>query len=177
MRLAQAIKTGFLRSFRFSGRASRSEYWLFLLPGLALPLTAFALLRGAVPDITVPQSLGLAAFTLLPLAAVTSRRLADSNTDPADMRLPMGLLVVFLISLNLGDGFFGSFMATLALLDGPGGFGFFLFYGPLLLLVLALTCLSFLAGAFSGASLFGHMALLSSPGPNRYGPNSSEVQS
>ncbi|WP_283176873.1 DUF805 domain-containing protein [Gemmobacter sp. 24YEA27] len=121
MRLAQAIKTSFLRSFRFSGRASRSEWRVFLLPGLAMPVTAFALLHGTVPDITLPQSLGLAALTLLPIAAVSARRLADSDTNPADIHPPTGLL--------------------------------------------------------AGASLFGHMALPSSPGPNRYGPNSSEVQS
>lgn len=177
MRLAQVIKTGFLRSFRFSGRASRSEYWLFLLPGLALPLTVFALLRIALPDITMPKSLGLAAVTLLPLAAVTARRLADSDTDSADIHLPMGLLVAFLVSLNFSDGMSDWFTATLALLDGPSGFYFILICGPLVVLVFALTCLFLLAGALFGASLFGHMALPSSPGPNRYGPNPTEVQS
>lgn len=177
MRPAQAIKTGFLRSFRFSGRASRSEYWYFLLPGLTLPVVVYSVLCLVLPHLPVTQLLGLSAFALLPLAAVTSRRLADSGTDPADIRLPMAMLTVFLLGLIQCDSLADWFFATLDSADGAFAFGHFFLSGPLVLLAYGTTCAAFLAGLFTGASLFGHMALPSLPGPNRYGPNPSEVLS
>lgn len=172
---AQAIRTCFAKSFQFSGRACRSEYWLFLLPGLALPLASFFVLSLSFPTLPVAQNLLLAAPALLPLAAVTSRRLADVGHPTEDMYLPLGALIAFLIGGVAIDGFGAWAGARIDAAGSPGSFFLGLMLAPVFLPLLAAIIAVFLVGLFSGASLFGQMILRAQPGFNTYGPNPLEV--
>ena len=69
MRPAQAIKIGFTKSFQFSGRASRSEFWWFFLFQIIVMVIA-SFLGDVVSGIV---SIAL----LLPAFAVGARRLHD----------------------------------------------------------------------------------------------------
>jgi uncharacterized membrane protein YhaH (DUF805 family) len=77
---AEAIRTGLARSFRFSGRASRPEFWWTWAALYALLLAIRAAL--ALPALA-PHGLKimLVAFwiVLLPLISVGTRRLADAG--------------------------------------------------------------------------------------------------
>lgn len=92
MGFVEAVGTGFRKSFTFSGRASRSEYWwwtLFLMIGSFLYTLGFSI---AVPKMGLPETetmgipvllslIGIAALftliTFIPTLAVTVRRLHD----------------------------------------------------------------------------------------------------
>jgi len=75
MNFGQAIKSGFSNYVNFSGRAIRSEYWLWTLLFLSIgELVAAAVDRVAGLPVT-GTAFGLA--TLLPSIAVTIRRLHD----------------------------------------------------------------------------------------------------
>lgn len=177
MTLAQAIWSGCFRSLQFSGRASRPEYWYFLLPGLGLFALAILAIRASYPEMRGAAVLAAAAPFLLPLAAVTARRLTDAGFDRREMTMPLSALVGFLISLNLLQPFYTAFAQGMTEADGPSGFALFLIGGPILLLVAVVTLSQFLAGFFTGITLFGMMVLPSKPNPDRYGRNPTEVQS
>lgn len=163
MRPKQAIATGFVRSFQFSGRASRAEYWWFLPVGLALPAAVLAGLWLWAPGLSLPARLALSGPALLPLAAVTMRRLIDTGHRAEDMHPPTGALVLFLTGLLAFEGFSAWADAAIAAAGSPGGFFLALVLMPLLLALLAGLGLVFLYGAVTGASLFGHMLLPSHP--------------
>ncbi|MDP4823521.1 MAG: DUF805 domain-containing protein [Aestuariivirgaceae bacterium] len=77
-----AITTCFQNYARFQGRASRSEYWWFMLFSLLLQM-GFALVDAAIfglPEGGTGLFGGLAGLALLlPTIAVTARRLHDVN--------------------------------------------------------------------------------------------------
>ena len=175
MGLIQAIKTCLIKSFQTSGRAARAEYWLFLLPGLALSVAAFAVLRACFPTLTTLQTLLFSIPGLLPLAAVTARRLADCGQSPDDIFMPTGALILFLTGLVALEAAFAWIESTLTRIDGPSVIFLVLTLAPFLLTLFAAIAVVFFAGITAGASLFGHMALPSQSGPNRYGPNPLEV--
>jgi uncharacterized membrane protein YhaH (DUF805 family) len=73
----QAVKLGFKNYFKFSGRATRAEYWWWLL---------FTVLAGIVLNVvnTLTGTMGMLVFlfelaTLVPSLALGSRRLHDIN--------------------------------------------------------------------------------------------------
>jgi uncharacterized membrane protein YhaH (DUF805 family) len=78
---AQAIRTCLGNYVTFSGRASRSEFWWFwsLLTGLTLALSAVGL--EAINGL-------LSLATLLPMLAVTWRRMHDADSSGAVVLLP-----------------------------------------------------------------------------------------
>ena len=82
MRPAQAIKTCLIKSFNFSGRASRSEFWWFVPPWMASALAVCAFLT---PYTTTTDSvLGLflaLAVLLIPAISASIRRNTDPNID------------------------------------------------------------------------------------------------
>ena len=71
MNFFDAIKTCFSKYVTFSGRASRSEFWYFYLFSIILNIILFI-----VSDIFMWVS---ALLLILPLLAVTARRLHDIN--------------------------------------------------------------------------------------------------
>ena len=71
MTFGQAIKTCFMKYSDFSGRASRSEYWWFIL---------FVALAAAVLGALSPRvSLAFHVAMILPMLSAGARRLHDTN--------------------------------------------------------------------------------------------------
>jgi uncharacterized membrane protein YhaH (DUF805 family) len=175
MRPAQAIKTCLSKSFQVSGRASRSEYWWFLPFGLALPVVGLLLLRTLWPDSAFTIHLAMASVLLLPQVAVTARRLTDTGEPASDIHTPLGAYVVFLGALCLARFSFAGFDRMIEQAGSPGGFMIGLVLAPIMLAMLGLVAGVFLFGLFSGASLFGQMAVASQPNVSNPGPNPLEV--
>jgi len=83
-----AIRSGYRNYFRLHGRASRSEFWYFVLFTL-LPLCLFQVIVASARHLTlaarlIPDVLGLLIFSvfliaILPLIAVEVRRLHDTG--------------------------------------------------------------------------------------------------
>ena len=108
----QAINSGFRNMFRFTGRASRTEFWYFILfytlvfytLGIVVSfLIPFVMLTAKIP--ITPQAflmtVSFIAFILIiPLISITVRRLHDSERKGAwvlSYLLPMVIVLVFLI--------------------------------------------------------------------------------
>jgi uncharacterized membrane protein YhaH (DUF805 family) len=83
MNFPQAIASGFIKYFNFSGRASRSEYWywvLFLIVGHLVARILDAIVFGSsIGSLTAPRPLdGLfSLLVVIPTFAVGVRRLHD----------------------------------------------------------------------------------------------------
>lgn len=79
---AHAIATGFARSLRFSGRASRSEFWWFALVWLPIAYTICAIF---LPDRSTLDAIMFAFFLRVafcfPLATALVRRGNDAGLD------------------------------------------------------------------------------------------------
>jgi uncharacterized membrane protein YhaH (DUF805 family) len=73
-----AVKSGLVNAFDFEGRASRREFWLFvlfqLLASVAMLTLDFAIWRNIH---MTPFNWGFAALMLIPQLAMTVRRLHD----------------------------------------------------------------------------------------------------
>lgn len=82
MRPAQAIKTCLIKSFNFSGRASRSEFWWFvpLWMAAALAVCAFLTPYTTTTDSVLGLFLALAVL-LIPAISASIRRNTDANID------------------------------------------------------------------------------------------------
>ncbi len=80
MTFAEALRACFDKAFTFSGRASRAEYWWFVLFWLLSYVTL-----ATVAGLSLPLWLGEAALTVFliamaaPLLAVSFRRLQDTG--------------------------------------------------------------------------------------------------
>ena len=117
----EAIRLGFRNMFKFTGRASRTEFWYFILfytlvfytLGIVLSfLTPFVMLKAKIP--VTPQAslmiVGFIAFILIiPLVSITVRRLHDSERKGAwilSYLLPMiiAIIVVTFSMFNLSIG-------------------------------------------------------------------------
>lgn len=108
----EAIRSGFRNMFKFTGRASRTEFWYFILfyaivfytLGIVLSfLTPFVMLKAKIP-VTPQASLMIVAFIafilIIPLVSITVRRLHDSERKGAWVLaylLPMIIAVVSMI--------------------------------------------------------------------------------
>ena len=105
----KAISRGFTNYITFSGRATRSEYWWWVL---------FAFLIGFIP---------LAGLvTLIPTLAVTSRRFHDIGKSGWLQILPVALIVVAVISAGdpiLIIAAFASYVVLIVLLVRKGDEG------------------------------------------------------
>lgn len=118
---SEAIKSGFRNMFKFTGRASRTEFWYFILfyaivfytLGIVISfLTPFVMLKAKIP--VTPQAslmiVGFVAFILIiPLVSITVRRLHDSERKGAWVLaylLPMiiAIIVVTFSMFNLSIG-------------------------------------------------------------------------
>jgi len=80
MTFGEAIRSGFNNYVGFSGRASRSEYWYWVLFAILAGLTTGILDAAIFPDLTVsPLNLIAGLILLLPGIAVSVRRLHDTD--------------------------------------------------------------------------------------------------
>lgn len=108
MTFGTAISTCFSKSFTFSGRAARSEYWWFFL-FYVLGVILFGLLDGIFfgPDLRTGQDRdilsGIWGFVLyIPLFAAAWRRLHDAGRPGWYALIPMLISLVTLIGLFSG---------------------------------------------------------------------------
>ncbi|MGV8988429.1 MAG: DUF805 domain-containing protein [Cypionkella sp.] len=176
MGLAQAIRTGFAKSFQYSGRASRSEYWWFLSVGVSLPLAALGMMEVFLPTSPVALRGGVGFLMLSPLMGVTKRRLSDSGEDAMWFETPLSALVFFLLALwgavSLSNWAFASWTEGA---DGPDGFAVLIAWllGNCILIPVVLH--QFFVGLITGCALFSQMAAPSRQAVKNPGPNPFEV--
>jgi uncharacterized membrane protein YhaH (DUF805 family) len=159
MKIAQAIGKGFTRSFQFSGQASRLEYWAFLPVGLALPAATLYAINAFFPNLGLFWNCTAFFGALMPLMAVTRRRLLDTGEAPVWFETPLAALLWCIVS---GAAFFSlkdwAFAAWDAGADGPSGFGVFLCLAFGSAILIPIFAQNLLIGFLTGTALFGQMA-------------------
>jgi uncharacterized membrane protein YhaH (DUF805 family) len=173
MSFTDAIKTCFRKYVTFSGRASRPEYWWFLPVGILFPTLIVVAAYAAIPAIHPLISISIAAVTLSPLVAVTSRRLRDTGERSQGLLIPLNALIS-LIALSCFWYLYHTWAVNgLALSDGPSGFGLMVFWLLGSFLFAAFAIRFFILGLITGTALFSQMAMPSDFDATSH--NSSEV--
>lgn len=163
---AQAIRTGLAKSFHFSGRSSRAEFWWFAPVGLGIILLAIFLAPPTVQDWKILAfKFCIVLLATTPMNAAAARRFQDTDAPHQDFWAGMGPTLGLVVSgYLLALAIFGVstiIFAVPGLLIGlPAGL-FFIF------------CLLLAPGTL-GATI-GQLLVPSSPGPNRYGPPPGEI--
>lgn len=154
----EAIKSGFAKSFDFSGRASRSEYWWFLPIGVLTPASALLLWNSLPGDATNWIGALIVFVTLIPLLAVTTRRLRDTGEPADNVRLPTLQLIGLVMTLLVWRGFHMWAVNGFETADGPGGFGLMIVFslGSAAFFFVAFRFL--VLGLITGTALFSQMA-------------------
>lgn len=153
---AQAITRGFARSLRFSGRASRAEFWWFA-PVAALPPVAVGIhLDWFRFELLGIWRVGALALASLPLLAATSRRLQDMGEPGHQAFYP------FLPFIVMWAGYHGLLWTSIALLG--------VFAILVLLVLIPLFLFTIFVALLTTASVLGMLLVPSDPNPNRYGP-------
>jgi uncharacterized membrane protein YhaH (DUF805 family) len=166
---AQAIRTGLAKSLKFSGQASRSEYWWFLPVGVALPICALFIAGAATPELGFFALCVVFLIALIPLMAVTRRRLLDSGEAPVWFETP---LIALLWCLGTGWAIVSLSRWARASwdagADGPTGFG--IFVASLLgnAILVPIFTYQLVIGFVTGIALFVQMAA-----PSRFSSDKS----
>jgi uncharacterized membrane protein YhaH (DUF805 family) len=170
-----AIKTCFRKYVTFSGRATRPEYWYFVLFLFAGSIAAGAL-DGALfgmAQVEVapgefraqsngPLSLIFALVTFIPVISAGWRRMHDSGRS--------GLHLLYPLIVMVGIGSFFGFTFGIDTMDGS-------MFDNLEGLMLLLFAVSMIVLMLSPLIVIWWLARPSDPGPNRYGPHPNEVPS
>ena len=160
-----AIKTCLAKSFQFSGRASRAEFWWFAPLGLAFPALVggwgFSLAR-ELPSLVL--LLVAVLLALIPLSAAGVRRFHDVGSSGAlffagvvPAIFVMAAMLIILIGL----------FALVTIIYAKLGIILIGFGGTIVFLT-----------AFVGPGLVRTLVKLNAPSntlPNRYGPNPLEA--
>ncbi|MGI3169174.1 DUF805 domain-containing protein [Pseudooceanicola sp. C21-150M6] len=175
MSFADAIRSCLQKYVTFSGRASRPEYWwfvLFLIAGGIATSILDSILFGTGTVETGPGAIsaksengpisGLFSLaTLLPILAAGWRRMHDTGRS--------GLYLLYPLIVIVGMGTFASMAgATSAVMSGDFGAAFAGLTGIVMLL-------SMLVFIISPLIVIWWLTRPSQPGPNTYGPNPHEV--
>ncbi|MFN5997938.1 MAG: DUF805 domain-containing protein [Paracoccaceae bacterium] len=163
---ARAIRTGLVKSFQFSGRASRTEFWWFAPVALIPPVVGGTQLSLDNIDFWGIWRVGVLILLGLPLIAAMSRRLQDMGEPGHQALLPfmpfvflwVGYQAIYWFSVATWITGLGMILGILAL------FAFGLIY-----------FVTAIASLFVTASIIGMMLVASDPRSNRYGPPPSEV--
>lgn len=154
MTFGRAIRSCLAKYATFAGRASRAEYWWFML---------FLFLGGSAAGVIDAALFGEGAFvfgaafslaTLLPALAVGWRRMHDSGRS--------GLHLVYPLIVMAGIASFGA--VVMGIPEGP--------VQDASMIVLAFAGLVF---AISPLLVLWWLTRPSDPNPNRYGPPPPEV--
>jgi uncharacterized membrane protein YhaH (DUF805 family) len=111
MNFLDAVKTGFIKTFQYSGRAPRSEYWYWTLFSCLLN-GSFAFVDGLQYGDHLPlfcASNFTSVLTLLPTLSNTTRRLHDLNYSgwwqvTAPLVITAIIAAVFFALSDLGKG-------------------------------------------------------------------------
>ena len=124
MTFQDAVTTCFRKYARFSGRASRSEYWwfyLFVVAGSFLLSLVDATIFGATEESPSPISSLFSFVILIPSFAVAARRLHDTNHSgwwqvvPASLGIAAATMAVMEATILSGAALVSA-LATLILL-------------------------------------------------------------
>ena len=113
MPFMSAVKSGFKNSFTMSGRASRSEYWFWILGGVVFQIIMIvgALVLGIMDIPILPGLMALAPFLLVPASiTVTVRRLHDIGMSGWMWFVALVPVIgaIYLIYLFVQEGDFGE---------------------------------------------------------------------
>ena len=120
-----AVRTCLLRKYSdFKGRASRSEFWWFVLFG-AIVNSFLGLFSNASPQTGTLTSGIVSLVLLLPHLAVTARRLHDANLSGWVQAAPIGLAALGGLALHLD---FGTSAYMCIMLAGLSGLGLLVLY-------------------------------------------------
>ena len=157
---SEAIRTGLAKSFQFSGRASRSEFWWFAPLGLAFPAIVALLGSSLVENLSTAILCFLTVVVAsAPFSAAAFRRLHDANKS--------GLLLIS----GIGSAIITSIGILVTLMGLSGLVSIIYAFPGMIVIGVGLTILS--SNAIAGSGLFSMLvglAALSLPGANRYGP-------
>ena len=174
MTFSDAIRTCFRKYITFSGRASRPEYWWFVLFVIVGGIVA-SIIDGAlfgyetVPvsetEVQVETNGPFAAIfslaTLLPILAVGWRRMHDTGRS--------GLYLLYPILVWIGIGTFASFAGvTGQVMAGDFAAAFAGLVGIIMILSMIIAVLSPLI-------VIWWLTRPTQPGSNQWGPNPNEV--
>ena len=190
MTLIEATKSGFRKYIVFSGRASRQEYWKFIL-GILIVSIVIVIFHGmafgptvqevatttVASDGTTTTLHGLrgeyngglpgtlfSLFCLVPALAIAARRLHDTNRSAWWLTAPLIVTVVGVVAailIEVGPSAALAALRTTGNINVQVGSGL----GILVLLVIFASWITLLIW----------LCQRSTPGPNRYGPNPLEV--
>lgn len=109
MGFGQAIAVGFSNYFKFSGRASRSEYWWFTLFITLMGIVAILADHAVTPGYARPDGfieLIWRLITIIPATSVSVRRLHDVNHSGWWLLLVLtgiGALVILYWNIKKGN--------------------------------------------------------------------------
>ena len=180
MTFTEAVRTCFSKYFTFSGRASRPEYWWFVL-FLLVARTICNWLDGtiygdeliqthviddqtyATIETTGPVESAFGLLTLLPFLTAMWRRMHDTGRSGLYALLPILLMIGAFSVLIFGIGLASSFQ--------HGGNLDILFTRATLLIVIPTLLVLFV----SPLLVLWWLSRPSQPGTNKYGPNPYEV--
>ena len=123
MGIVEATKTCFRKYITTSGRASRSEYWWFVLAVFLMSIVAAVIdmiLFGAAPEGSGgPLSLLVSLGTFIPSVTAAIRRLHDTGKPWYYLLVPiLGLAVGVGIMMALGGGSIGAVLGVIAIAAG-----------------------------------------------------------
>ena len=97
MTFFEAIRTALVKYFVFKGRASRSEYWFWILFSLLYWLVAIIIIDSWLPDFIPDPILILTQLALFfPTTAVGVRRLHDTGRPGSRFFWPFGALILLI---------------------------------------------------------------------------------
>ncbi len=145
----EAIKVCFKKYATFKGRASRSEYWWFMLFVWLISIVG-AVLEGTMGNDGAAISGLISLATFLPSLSAQIRRLHDTGRS--------GWWVGgFYIAMILGGGLIGATVAMSGSSGEPGGAG------------MGLIAVLSIAGLAYAIAMLVFMVKRGDPGPNRFG--------
>lgn len=176
-----AVKSGFRQYFRFGGRATRPEFWWWML-FIVIASIVLDVIDRIIDRMVGIEELGVLSTlfglaTLLPSLAVTSRRLHDIGKSGwwqlawcAALALAWGIAVVILfIGLAFAFAAFGDWILTL----GTGGDLSDIILAVLPALLAFIVAAAVTLGLIVWAIIW--MARQGESGENRYGPDPRTV--
>jgi uncharacterized membrane protein YhaH (DUF805 family) len=111
MGFGEAIAAGFSNYFKFSGRASRSEYWWFTLFITLMGIVAVLADHAVTPGYAYPDDVGFIELIwnliiIIPSTSLSVRRLHDVNHSGWWLLLVLtgiGALVILYWTIKKGD--------------------------------------------------------------------------
>ena len=166
MRFIQANLTGIKKSFDFSGRASRSEFWNFAPLGAALPITTCVFAPPEISDFkTLISKFLVFIASAMPLSAAAHRRYQDAGLSGANLWIGLRPTLVTLFTGVLLIAGLASIFSVWNL-----AWGLIFFFGAIVPFLFNL----FLVPTTLGETI-GQLLVPSDPGSNKYGPNPHEV--